>query len=93
MSNTHMIGRKYKLVRGMLGNVAGTEGYVFNQYYGTSGRDGIQIIFPNGNYDGFSPHEQDMFLEFIEDCKRYSDYEFKNVIQVSRDFKSGYWEW
>jgi len=85
-----MIGDKYKLLRGMLGNPAGTEGYVFNEYYGRN-RPGIQIIFPNGNYDGFSPDEQDLFLEFVGHFPLYGGYNFRNVTQVSKDFREGYW--
>ena len=75
----------------MLGNVAGTEGYVFNTYYAPNGT-GIQIIFPNGNYDGFSPEEQDLFLEFVDENPQYSDYAFINVLHVSKDFRERYWD-
>ena len=92
-----MIGAIFEVIRpaGMLGNPVGTEGYVFNQYIDLDdiSKFGVQIIFPNGNYDGFSFHEQEEFLKFKGFDTRYEEYEFKNVMQVSRDFQNGYWKW
>ena len=89
-----MIGRKYRLKVHCLGNDAGTLGYIFNQYqdYDYPGEWGVQIIFPNGQYDGFSHNEQENFLEYEGYDRRYMGYNFTNVMQVSRDFDNGYWE-
>ena len=90
-----LIGAKYRLKKAMLGNSVGAVGYVFNEYQdiGRSNDLGIQIIFSNGEYDGFSAEEQESFLEFIGFYKNYSRYHFENVVKVSDDFKSGYWKW
>lgn len=90
-----MIGAKFEVIglAGMLGNPVGTIGYVFNEYPDYNADSvGVQIIFPNGNYDGFSAHEQKDYLRFIGFDLRYDCYEFKNVMQVSRDFNNGYWK-
>lgn len=89
-----MIGDMYKLTRAMLGNPVGAIGYVFNEYSDfddPKGR-GIQIIFSNGNYDGFSVIEQTLFLQLVGFSGRVSGYEFHNVMWVMRDFRDGYWK-
>jgi len=90
-----MVGAKFKLLRPMLGANEGDIGYVFNQYEDFDDRTaiGVQVIFPNGNYDGFSVEEQGLYLEHQGYCLDYAGYEFKNVIQVSRDYSQGFWEW
>lgn len=90
-----VVGRKYRLKVNVLGNPVGTIGYVFNQYkdFDYPNETGIQIIFPNGEYDGFSVNEQDNFLEEMGYDLRYIGYQFTNVMQVVRDFQNGYWEW
>ena len=88
------IGKKFKLKVDMLGNPRGSVGYAFNEYTDFDWRDqtGIQIIFPNGNYDGFSMEEQKLFLEEVyERESKYTKYVFTNVMQVSKDFQKGYW--
>jgi len=90
-----MTGDKYMLKQAVLGNPVGTIGYVFNEYidFDNKNEKGIQVIFPNGEYDGFSVKEQELFLEFQGVDWRYVTYEFRNVIQVSIDFDKGYWKW
>ena len=88
------IGSKFKLLKSMLGNSAGVIGYVFHQYkdYDDSDEIAIEIIFSNGNYDGFSKREQSDFLEYQGYNLEYAGYIFQNVIQVSKDFRNGYWK-
>ncbi len=81
------VGDKVELLKTMLGNDSGTVGIVFYKYDG----GGVQIIFPNGQYDGFSKNEQYNYLEFIEHVYKYENYLFENVVQVSIDFEKGYW--
>jgi hypothetical protein len=92
-----MIGGIFEITRpaGMLGNPVGTIGYVFNQYkdYDDPNEIGVQIIFPNGDYDGFSFHEQSLWLKCIGHDRRYEGYQFKSVMQLYKDFNSGYWKW
>ncbi len=75
-----------------LGNIAGTKGVVFYDY-----EDGYQAIFKNGSYDGFSrvhtmpsgEIEVDYFLKETGFCSELASYVFKNVTQVSIDFRKG----
>lgn len=87
------VGTIVRLKVSCLDNPAGTPGVVFYNY-----GDGFQVIFPNGNYDGFSLEstmpqngqvEADYFLEKIGFCDTLADYEFTNVMKVSADFKKG----
>lgn len=89
-----LIGSKWKLKKAMLGNEVGIVGYVFNQYndFDDSSKLGIQIIFPNGQYDGFSVEEQKLYLEYVAAGDKYSSYQFRNVMDVWRDFQNGYWK-
>ena len=90
-----LIGMAFKLKVDCLGNPRGTVGFVFNQYEDFDYEDefGVQIIFPNGNYDGFGYNERKHFVEIDGYVPEYSDYEFKNVMRVSRDFQKGLWNW
>lgn len=89
-----MIGDLYKLRVNILGNPAGTMGVVFNEYrdFDVQGGVGIQVIFKNGEYDGFSVHEQESFLEYAGHSEAKENYEFKNVMTVVNDFRRGYWD-
>ena len=90
-----MIGRAYRLKVHCLGNDAGTVGYVFNQYpdYDYPSEWGVQIIFPNGEYDGFSYNERQNFLDYLGVDRRFVGFNFKNVGQVAKCFREGYWKW
>jgi len=78
------VGTTVKLIRPVLGNESGAYGVCFNDY-GTGG----QIIFPNGNYDGFSIEEQQEFLIKIGFDMKISLYQFSNVMNLSQDFDDG----
>lgn len=86
------VGTKVGLKVACLGNPAGTVGVVFYNY-----GDGFQVIFPNGNLDGFSTAhkmpggqtESEYFLEKVGAEPSLANYQFKNVIQVSQDFRKG----
>ena len=89
MSNTkYEVGDVVKLKTPCLGNEAGAIGYVFHTYQLVENDNGIQVIFINGNYDGFSEHEQEEFLERLGPTTL--DYNFKNVIKVNEDYNDGY---
>ena len=87
------IGDQVTLTRAMLGNDVGTIGYVFTEYTDFDDRKkvGVQIIFKNGNLDGFSVKEQENYLKFVRHVNQYENYIFNNVMQVERDFRKGYW--
>jgi hypothetical protein len=56
----------------------------FNDY-----ATGTQFIFANGNYDGFSIEEQEMFVDHVGFDENAAKYQFTNVIQLSNDFAGG----
>lgn len=77
-------GTIVKLKIPCLGNDVGRIGVVFNDY-GT----GCQVIFPNGEYDGFSTEEQATFLEEVGFDSVIGRYQFKNVMRVAEDYRVG----
>ena len=88
-----VVGDAFILKRGMLGNPSGAIGYVFNIYpaFDNQPGNGVQIIFPNGQYDGFSPDEQRSYLFFVGHFPKYVGYEFRGIMWVSQAFRGGYW--
>lgn len=87
------VGTIVKLKVPCLGNPIGAVGVGFNDY-----GDGCQFIFENGDYDGFSSRlddiisgsEQDTFLEKVGFDEDVATYQFRNVMQVSQDFRNGF---
>lgn len=87
------VGTVVRLKQECLGNPVGTLGVVFNDY-----GSGSQIIFKNGEYDGFSgafeiPRgeiEQERWLEEVGINLMVAKYAFTNVRKLSRDFEQGY---
>ena len=75
----------------MLGNEKGAIGIAFNEYQDFDKKDkkGYQIIFENGDYDGFSYDEQQKYLLEIGFNEKYSNYKFLNV---GKDFQNGYFD-
>ncbi|MFV2016689.1 MAG: hypothetical protein ACC656_14760 [Candidatus Heimdallarchaeota archaeon] len=86
------VGTIVKLKVPCMGNSPGTKGVAFNDY-----QQGCQFIFENGDYDGFSNEldnvfqgtEQSAFLEEIGFDDKITNYQFKNVMQVTQDFRNG----
>lgn len=79
-------GTVVKLKVNCLGNKPGTIGVCYEEY--NLGEPGAgSVIFENGNYDGFSPDEQ---KDFFDDYRGFdydvANYQFTNVIKLSRDF-------
>lgn len=68
----------------------GDWGMCFHEYDLGEGPAG-QVIFTNGEYDGFSPEEQEHFLTIMIDST--FQYKFTNVITLSRDFDRGKFEY
>ena len=89
-----VVGQRVILNREMLGEHVGSIGYVYEEYTDFDGSENsaVSIIFMNGGFDGFSAKEQELFLTPMEVDSRYTMYEFKNVNQVYRDYKNGYWK-
>ena len=80
------VGDLMKLKTDCLGNKKGTIGVVFYDY-----SSGVQVIFPNGNYDGFGNDDIDNWLKKTGHSERHENYSFQSVIQVSHDFSNGLW--
>ncbi len=81
-------GAIVKLKIPCLRNEPGTIGVCYEEY--NLGEPGAgSVIFPNGQYDGFSPDDQELFLEEVGFNAEISNYNFTNVMQLSRDFDAG----
>lgn len=91
MERKLFIGDKIELLRECLGNEPGAIGVVYEEYDLGEGC-GVSIIFPNGDYDGFSFQEQGVFFCKIGHEESLSNYHFTNVLQLSRDFFKGYFD-
>ena len=74
-----------------LGNQAGVKGVVYETYY-LGSRPGCSVIFRNGLYDGFSPEEQEKFLEMVDVDRAVADYRFENVTQLCADYRQGFFD-
>lgn len=81
---TSEVGTIVSLNMAFLNNEEGALGVCFNNYGSRS-----QYIFENGHYDGFSLQEQEIFLTYVGFDEQLSNYKFKNVMQVSHDFREG----
>ena len=81
-------GTVVKLKTSCLDNPPETVGVCYEEYnIGESGAG--SVIFANGNYDGFSPSEQEEFLVKIGFDYDIANYQFKNVMQLSKDYSNG----
>lgn len=89
-----VVGQRVILNREMLGEHVGSIGFVYEVYndFDNSDLNAVSIIFQGGGYDGFSASDQELYLTPLEVDSRYTMYNFKNVNQVWRDYKSGYWK-
>lgn len=89
-----VVGQIVYLNREMLGEPVGSKGFVYEVYqdFEDHNLNAVSIIFQNGGYDGFSFEDQKLFLEVGRVDPRYSTYEFKNVNQVWKDYRDGYWQ-
>lgn len=88
---TPRVGTLVKLRVPLLQNDAGTVGVCYETY--NLGEPGAgSFIFLNGEYDGFSPDEQEQFLEEIGFCQEVADYHFTGVIPLGRDYRDDYFE-
>lgn len=85
------VGSKVILLRDVMNEKSGSIGYVYEVYERGDNTLGVSVIFQKGSYDGFSPEEQELCLQFVENDSRFSMYEFNNVNQVAKDYREGYW--
>jgi hypothetical protein len=84
------IGTTVKLKVDCLGNKPGTLGVCYEIY--NIGHVGYSIIFENGDYDGFSESDIELFLDVVGFDEKISNYNFQNVMKVSNDFNNGYFD-
>jgi hypothetical protein len=82
------VGSIVKLGVPMLGNEAGVRGVAY-EHYVLGDRDGLSFIFENGEYDGFSPDEQQSYLKEIGLDPEVANYQFRSVMYLSDDFRKG----
>jgi hypothetical protein len=80
------VGTVVKLLTPMLGEQLHSVGVVFHDY-----GDGVQVIFTDGGYDGFSKEEQKSYLLETGTDPLSTCYGFKNVINMERDYEKGLW--
>lgn len=85
------VGTQVELLVPCLGCDVGTIGVVYNSYqdHTDENRFGVQIIFENGEHDGFSYQEQQSFVRLVGHDVKNMNYEFKNVMRVSEDYRNG----
>lgn len=79
------VGTVVLLTKPILGNPIHTVGFCYETY--TNG--GASFIFENGEYDGFSEEDQNIFLHVIEFSYYLSDYHFINVSNLCEDYYCG----
>lgn len=86
-----VVGTKVRVKFPVLGNGVGAVGFVY-ECYEIGKHGGISVIFENGQYDGFSEIDTILCLEILDVDQRFSTYNFKNVNQVWKDYRNGYWK-
>jgi hypothetical protein len=60
------------------------------EVYQLAGRPGYRFLLESGRYDGFSPGELPMFLDLTgRVCELVADYQFQNVMKLTRDDRAG----
>lgn len=84
------VGTTMQLKTNVLGNAPGDIGVCY-EVYELGGRRGWSFIFPNGEYDGFSPDdiERCFALNRVGRVHELANYEFDNVIKLNEDFRNG----
>lgn len=83
-----IVGDLVKLEKPCLGNNKETIGVIYETYDIGFG-SGVSIIFENGNYDGFSEEDGEIFLRYYGHEPSIADYKFTNVMKLSQDFNKG----
>ena len=86
-----IVGTIVELKLALLGNSPGAHGVIYETYKDLDGAEdpGVSVIFENGNYDGFSVAEQKEMLKELVVFTPLENYQFRNVLQLSRDFNNG----
>lgn len=93
------VGTKVEVVvDGLMGVSKGMVGYVFEVYtdFEDGTKQGIQVIFENGEYHGFSHSEQKTMLNRVKYVPLYGIYRYssweEHISKVTKDYERGYWD-
>jgi len=85
--NSVVLGQLVRLKIETMGCKVGTIGVCYHTYHIV--QPGCQVIFPNGEYCGFSLDEQSNYFELGQILPKYCDYIFKSVMIVSQQYHDG----
>lgn len=89
MHSAYPVGMQCTVGKSCLNNPPGTIAVVY-EHYTLGEHHGISLIFPNGNYDGFSEECASLFEVTPERfIAGLSDYNFENVMKLALDFDRG----
>lgn len=73
-----------------MGNAPGTRAVCYEVYPRADGEPGVSLIFPNGNYDGFSRRDLTLFaVTPVGHCLALASYKFVNVSRLWLDWQRG----
>lgn len=84
------VGDRVRVRHPCLGNPANTIAVCYEVYDRGDGTPGISLLFPNGEHDGFSPHDAEVFIVArIDHLPALASYQFTNVVRLAEDFRAG----
>ncbi|MDC8832801.1 hypothetical protein [Alteromonas gilva] len=90
LHTAYPVGMLCTVAKACLGNPAGSVAVVYEAYQIGESHHGASLIFPNGNYDGFSDQCMEIFevnpVRFERSC---AEYKFRNVCNLAIDFSKG----
>ncbi|KIF53044.1 MULTISPECIES: hypothetical protein [Vibrio harveyi group] len=90
MHETYPVGMLCVVERPCVGNEANSFALVYENYLLGGQHHGVSLIFPNGNYDGFSEECcESLSVTPVKMLANYSQYDFKNAGQLNHDFNRG----
>lgn len=90
MHETYPVGMLCVVERPCVGNEANSFALVYENYLLGGQHHGVSLIFPNGNYDGFSEECcESLSVTPVKMLANYSHYDFKNAGQLNHDFNRG----
>lgn len=90
LTGAFRVGDLVKVARPCLGNPADAIAVVYEVYARGGTSEGRSLIFPNGNYDGFSDRDCRLFgLERVGHRPDFASYVFVNVSKLWLDWRAG----
>jgi len=86
------VGDLVTVLRPVLDNPAGSLAVVY-EIYNIGKGPSPSLIFQNGQYDGFSARDRELFgVMKVGHDATVAGYHFKNVLQLDADFRAGVFE-